>query len=49
MDDISIHDIDLSCNSRDDGSVTHEELESEGDLGSGDMLAVADRTPTSEG
>ena len=40
MDDISIHDIDLSCNSRDDGSVTHEELESEGDLGSGDMLRL---------
>ena len=38
-----------SCNDRDDGSITHEVLESEGDLGSGDMLADADRTPTSEG
>ena len=38
----------LICNGRDEGSVTHEVLDSEEDLGSGGMLAAADHTPTSE-
>ena len=33
---------------RDDGRATHEVLDPEEDLGSGGMLAAADRTPTSE-
>ncbi len=32
--------------SRNSGSATHEVLESDEDLGSGDMLAAADCTPT---
>ena len=39
----------LIMHGRDDGSVAHEVLDSEEDLGSGDMLAAAGRTPTSEG
>ena len=38
----------LICNGRDEGSVTHEVLDSEEDLGSGGMLAAADRTPASK-
>ena len=32
-----------------DGSVTHEVLDSDGDLVSDDMLAAAGRTPAAEG
>ena len=39
----------LPCNGLDDGSVTHEVLDSDEDLVSGDMLAAAGRTPASEG
>ena len=39
----------FSCNGRDDGSVAHDVLDSEEDLGSGNMLTAAGRTPTSEG
>ena len=50
----SLHDITymtstLICNGRDKGSVTHEVLDTGEDLGSGGMLAAADRTPASDG
>ena len=51
---VSMHDIrgtwtiDAIMQCRDDGNITHEALESDGDLCSDDMLAGADRTPTSE-
>ena len=34
----------LIINGRNDGSITHEVLDTDEDMGSGDMLAAADRT-----
>ena len=36
----------LIINDRNDGSVTHEVLDADEDMDSGDMLAAADRTST---
>ena len=46
--DIAYMTSTLICNGRDKSSVAHEVLDTGQDLGSGGMLAAADRTPASE-
>ena len=43
---LALRGIDPTINGRNDGSVTHEVLEADEDIDSGDMMAAAGRTST---